>query len=132
YRPYSGVVGLAVVAGRFLATEGSSNHVDGHAGESAGVLEDGRIPFAPLHRLDRRRLGILTADDWHRAMPVVSGQDAEVPSIKSMQRGERYSTIFKDTRALARVTVDMVAASLSGKEAPGNDSKTHHTGVRAV
>src|ERR1700739_3993742 len=29
-------------------------------------------------------------------MPVISGQDAEVPSIKSMLRGEQYSTIFKD------------------------------------
>ena len=35
-------------------------------------------------------------------MPVVSGQDAEVPSIKSMLRGEQYSTIFKDTRDLAQ------------------------------
>ena len=39
-------------------------------------------------------------------MPIVSGQDAEVPSIKSMQRGEQYSTIFKDTRDLARVLRD--------------------------
>jgi putative multiple sugar transport system substrate-binding protein len=31
-------------------------------------------------------------------MPIVSGQDAEIPSIKSMLRGEQYSTIFKDTR----------------------------------
>src|SRR6201988_3315521 len=42
-------------------------------------------------------------------MPIVTGQDAEVPSIKSMLRGEQYSTIFKDTRDLARVTADMVA-----------------------
>ena len=49
-------------------------------------------------------------------MPIVSGQDAEVPSIKSMLRGEQYSTIFKDTRDLAKVTADMVDAALSGKE----------------
>src|SRR5438105_13489959 len=36
-------------------------------------------------------------------MPIVSGEDAEVPSIKAMLRGEQYSTIFKDTRDLARV-----------------------------
>src|SRR3981081_2967600 len=48
-------------------------------------------------------------------MPIVSGQDAEIPSIKSMLRGEQYSTIFKDTRDLARVTSDMVDAALSGK-----------------
>ena len=41
-------------------------------------------------------------------MPVVSGQDAEVPSIKAILRGDQYSTIFKDTRDLAKVTADMV------------------------
>jgi putative multiple sugar transport system substrate-binding protein len=66
------------------------------------------------------------------SMPIVSGQDAEVPSIKSMQRGEQYSTIFKDTRDLARVTVDMVDAALSGKEVTVNDTKTYNNGVKVV
>ena len=65
-------------------------------------------------------------------MPIVSGQDAEVPSIKAMLRGEQYSTIFKDTRDLARVTVDMVDAVLSGKEVPVNDTKTYNNGVKVV
>jgi putative multiple sugar transport system substrate-binding protein len=65
-------------------------------------------------------------------MPIVSGQDAEVPSIKAMLRGEQYSTIFKDTRDLARDTVDMVDAVLSGKEVPVNDTKTYNNGVKAV
>jgi len=39
-------------------------------------------------------------------MPIVSGQDAEVPSVKSIIAGEQYSTIYKDTRELAKVTVD--------------------------
>ena len=65
-------------------------------------------------------------------MPIISGQDAEVPSIKAMLRGEQYSTIFKDTRDLARVTVDMVDAVLSGKQVPVNDSKTYNNGVKVV
>jgi putative multiple sugar transport system substrate-binding protein len=65
-------------------------------------------------------------------MPVISGQDAEVPSIKAMLRGEQYSTIFKDTRDLAKVTVDMVDAVLSGKEVPVNDTKTYNNGVKVV
>ena len=65
-------------------------------------------------------------------MPVISGQDAEVPSIKAMLRGEQYSTIFKDTRDLARVTVDMVDAVLSGKEVTVNDTKTYNNGVKVV
>ena len=47
-------------------------------------------------------------------MPIISGQDAEVPSIKAMLRGDQYSTIFKDTRDLAKVTADMVDAALAG------------------
>src|SRR3981081_892428 len=54
-------------------------------------------------------------------MPIISGQDAEVPSVKAMLRGEQYSTIFKDTRALAKVTADMVDAALGGKNVTVHD-----------
>lgn len=65
-------------------------------------------------------------------MPVVSGQDAEVPSVKAILRGEQYSTIFKDTRDLAKVTADMVDAVLSKKEVTVNDTKTYNNGVKVV
>jgi putative multiple sugar transport system substrate-binding protein len=65
-------------------------------------------------------------------MPIVSGQDAEVPSIKSMIAGEQYSTVFKDTRELAKVTANMVDALLAGKEVPVNDTKTYNNGVKVV
>lgn len=65
-------------------------------------------------------------------MPLVSGQDAEVPSVKSILAGEQYSTIFKDTRELAKVTADMVDAMLSGKEVPVNDTKTYNNGRKTV
>ncbi|HEX3141837.1 MAG TPA: sugar-binding protein, partial [Rhizobacter sp.] len=65
-------------------------------------------------------------------MPVVTGQDAEVPSVKSMLRGEQTSTIFKDTRELAKVTVGMVDAMLSGKKPEVNDTKTYNNGVKVV
>jgi putative multiple sugar transport system substrate-binding protein len=65
-------------------------------------------------------------------MPVVSGQDAEVPSVKSILAGEQYSTIFKDTRDLASVTVDMVDAVMTGKEPEVTDTKTYDNGVKVV
>src|SRR6516165_3880553 len=65
-------------------------------------------------------------------MPVISGQDAEVPSMKAILRGDQYSTIFKDTRDLAKVAADMVDASLSGKEVKVNDTKTYNNGVKVV
>jgi len=65
-------------------------------------------------------------------MPLVSGQDAEVPSIKSLVLKEQYSTIFKDTRDLAKVTVDMVDAIQAGKAVPVNDTTTYSNGVKVV
>src|SRR5215510_1421590 len=65
-------------------------------------------------------------------MPIISGQDAEVPSIKAMLRGEQYSTTFKDTRDLARVAADMVDAALNGKQVTVNDTKTYNNGVKVV
>jgi len=65
-------------------------------------------------------------------MPIISGQDAEVPSIKAMLRGDQYSTIFKDTRDLAKVTADMVDAALNGKQVTVNDTKTYNNGVKVV
>jgi putative multiple sugar transport system substrate-binding protein len=65
-------------------------------------------------------------------MPIVTGQDAEIPSVKSMLAGEQYSTVFKDTRALAGVTVKMVDAILSGGEPEINDTETYNNGVKVV
>ena len=65
-------------------------------------------------------------------MPVVTGQDAEVPSIKSIIAGEQHSTIYKDTRQLAKVTVDMVEAIEKHTEVPVNDTKTYDNGVKVV
>jgi len=65
-------------------------------------------------------------------IPVVSGQDAEVASVKSMLRGEQSSTVFKDTRELAKVTANMIDAMLSGKKVEINDTKTYNNGVKVV
>jgi putative multiple sugar transport system substrate-binding protein len=65
-------------------------------------------------------------------MPIVTGQDAEVPSVKSILAGEQYSTIFKDTRELAGVTVQMVQAIADGKQPEVNDTETYDNGVKVV
>jgi len=65
-------------------------------------------------------------------MPVISGQDAEVPSVKSIIAKEQYSTIFKDTRELAKVAAGMVDAVLSGGKPEVNDTKTYNNGVKVV
>lgn len=65
-------------------------------------------------------------------MPIISGQDAELPSVKAILSGEQYSTVFKDTRVLAKTTAAMVDAALAGKEVPINDTKTYNNGVKVV
>ena len=65
-------------------------------------------------------------------MPIVTGQDAEVPSVKSILADEQYATVFKDTRELAKVTVGMVNAMLEGKEPQVNDTTTYDNGVKVV
>ncbi|MBP2299683.1 multiple monosaccharide ABC transporter substrate-binding protein [Azospirillum picis] len=65
-------------------------------------------------------------------MPVVTGQDAEVPSVKSILAGEQRSTVFKDTRELAKVTVGMVDDLLAGRTPQVNDTKTYDNGKKVV
>ena len=91
-----------------------------------------------LSPYDGLSIGILSAlkgvgyGSGDMVMPVVTGQDAELPSIKSMLADEQYSTVFKDTRELAKVTVDMVDAAMSGKEPTVNDTKTYDNGKKVV
>jgi len=65
-------------------------------------------------------------------MPIVTGQDANVPSVKSILKKEQTETVFKDTRELAKVTVALVDAMLSGKPPVVNDTKTYNNGVKIV
>nr|WP_284392792.1 multiple monosaccharide ABC transporter substrate-binding protein [Devosia yakushimensis] len=64
--------------------------------------------------------------------PIISGQDAEVPSVKAIIAGEQYSTVYKDTRELARVTGDLVDTVLSGGTPEGLDTTTYNNGIKVV
>jgi putative multiple sugar transport system substrate-binding protein len=89
---------------------------------------------AVLSPYDGISIGILSAlksvgyGTGAKKMPLVSGQDAELPSVKSILAGEQYSTIFKDTRTLAAQTVKMVDAVLKGSKPEINDTKTYNNG----
>ena len=65
-------------------------------------------------------------------MPVITGQDAEIQSVKSIIAGEQSQTVFKDTRELAKVTAGMVDALLSGSQPEINDTKTYNNGIKVV
>ena len=65
-------------------------------------------------------------------LPIVTGQDAELPSVKSIVAGEQTQTVFKDTRVLAQRAVNMVQAVLNGEAAEVNDTTTYDNGVLVV
>lgn len=65
-------------------------------------------------------------------MPVVTGQDAEVPSVKAIMRGDQFSTVFKDTRALAQASAAMMDSALQGKTVQVNDTTSYDNGSMIV
>jgi putative multiple sugar transport system substrate-binding protein len=64
--------------------------------------------------------------------PTVTGQDAEVASVKSIIAGEQFATIYKDTRKLAAQTVTMADAVLKGNKPEVNNTKDYNNGVKVV
>lgn len=89
--------------------------------------------LSPYDGLSRGIIAALTDAGYTSAdLPTISGQDAEVLSVKSMLAGEQYSTIFKDTRELAKVAAGMAIALLNGETPETNDTTTYDNGVKVV
>ena len=99
---------------------------------------DGARVAGVLSPYDGLSIGILSALKGNgygttgQPYPIVTGQDAEAASVKSIIAGEQYSTIFKDTRDLATAAVDMANSVLSGKEPTVNDTTSYDNGVKVV
>ncbi|TQJ40167.1 monosaccharide ABC transporter substrate-binding protein (CUT2 family) [Arthrobacter sp. SLBN-112] len=64
--------------------------------------------------------------------PVITGQDSEVESVKSILAGEQYSTINKDTRKLVEHAITMVKDLQAGKKPEVNDDKSYNNKVKTV
>lgn len=67
-----------------------------------------------------------------KPVPVVTGQDSEVESVKSIMAGEQYSTINKDTRNLVSQAIDMVKKLQAGQKPDVNDDKSYNNGNKVV
>jgi putative multiple sugar transport system substrate-binding protein len=65
-------------------------------------------------------------------MPIITGQDAEIASVKFIADGVQSSTIFKDTRLLAEQAVTASIAFLKGDKPKANDTKTYDNGQKVV
>ncbi|MFE2720743.1 multiple monosaccharide ABC transporter substrate-binding protein [Streptomyces mirabilis] len=93
---------------------------------------------AVLSPYDGISIGVLSAlksDDYGSAgkpLPVITGQDAELASVKSILAGEQTQTVYKDTRELAEVAASMVDDVLTDQPVKVNDTRTYNNGVKAV
>ncbi|RFA12227.1 sugar ABC transporter substrate-binding protein [Subtercola boreus] len=67
-----------------------------------------------------------------KPLPIVTGQDSEVESVKSIMAGEQYSTINKDTRALVAQAIKMAQELQKGGTPETNDTKSYNNGVKIV
>ncbi|WP_036375689.1 multiple monosaccharide ABC transporter substrate-binding protein [Micromonospora sp. ATCC 39149] len=67
-----------------------------------------------------------------KKLPVVTGQDAEIASIKLINDGVQSSTVFKDTRLLAEQAAIASEAFLQKKQPQANDTTTYNNKVKVV
>jgi putative multiple sugar transport system substrate-binding protein len=99
---------------------------------------DGSKVDGVLSPYDGLSIGILSAlkgagyGTAGQPYPTVTGQDAEVASVKSIIADEQFATIFKDTRDLASTAVAMAGAVLQGETPEVNDTATYDNGVKVV
>ena len=142
-QPYIDNGQLVVPSGQMGMDKVSTLRWDGATAQSrmdnllSAYYTDQRVD-AVLSPYDGLSIGILSSlkgvgyGSEDQPMPIVTGQDAEIPSVKSIIAGEQTATVFKDTRELARVTAEMVDAALKGEEVPVNDTETYENGVKVV
>ena len=130
----SGQVGMNKVATQGWSASNAQSRMDNLLSAFYG---NGRVD-AVLSPYDGLSIGILSSlkgvgyGTAALPYPFVTGQDAEIPSVKSMIRGEQGSTIFKDTRELAKVTAVLIDNMLSGKKIEGLAAKPYNNKVKDV
>lgn len=87
---------------------------------------DGTVCDGVLSPYDGLSIGILSSlktvgyGSGDQKMPIVTGQDCEVTSVKSIIAGEQYSSIFNNTASLAEVAVKLTTQALNGEEVEVN------------
>jgi putative multiple sugar transport system substrate-binding protein len=67
-----------------------------------------------------------------KGLPIITGQDAEIASVKLINDGIQQSTIFKDTRLLAKKAAEVAATYLSGGAPEPNNTSDYDNGVKVV
>ena len=103
--------------------------------DAKSVVLDGIL--APNDTLARAIIEACASDAKYASkLPVVTGQDGELASIQAIKDGKQVMTVFKDTRNLAKATIELADALLKG-QAPNIagarlDTTSYDTGKKVV
>ncbi|MFJ1805235.1 MULTISPECIES: multiple monosaccharide ABC transporter substrate-binding protein [unclassified Streptomyces] len=142
-QPYIDSKKLVVKSGQTKITQVTTLRWDGATAQKrmedilTSSYKSGKVD-AVLSPYDGISIGIIAAlksDGYgaaNKPLPVISGQDAELASVKSIIAGQQSMTVYKDLRKLAQVATDMVDASLNGKKPEINDTKSYDNGTKVV
>ncbi len=90
--------------------------------------------LSPYDNISRGIIATLKGAGYYTAErpgPIVTGQDAELLSVRSILAGEQTSTVFRDSRPLAAQAVRMIDELATGKTVEVNDH-TYDNGERRV
>jgi putative multiple sugar transport system substrate-binding protein len=102
----------------------------------AGPYSSARVDavLSPYDGLSRGILEALKAAGYGSAkrLPLITGQDAELDSVKLIAAGQQAETVYKDTRELAKVAVQMTNSLLTGGRPEVNDTKQYNNGVKVI
>ena len=102
------------------------------------TYSDGSKVDGVLSAYDGLSRGIITAlqnagyGSGGVAMPPVTGQDAEIASVKLIADDVQFASIFKDTRKLAAQAVLATKDYAAGNVPEPNDEETYDNGVKVV
>jgi putative multiple sugar transport system substrate-binding protein len=141
-QPYLDAGRLRVASGETSFAEAATLRWDGAVAKKrmerllAGPLADERVDavLSPYDGLSRGIIEALQGAGYGGAkkLPVITGQDAEIESVKLIASGEQTQTVYKDTRELAKVAVQMTNSLLTGSQPEVNDTKQYNNGVKVV
>jgi putative multiple sugar transport system substrate-binding protein len=139
-KPHLAAGTLVVRSGETAFTQVTTQRWDGALAKQrmqrllAGPLAATRVDavLSPYDGLSRGIIDALKAAGYAARLPIVTGQDAELESVKLIIAGQQSQTVYKDTRELAKVAVQMTNALLTGGSPEVNDTSQYHNGVKAV
>ena len=143
-QPYIDSGQLVVKSGQTELDQVAIHNWDGQVAQArmddilSAHYSDGSKVDAVLSPYDGLSIGILASlkavgyGSPDLPFPIITGQDCEIPSVKSIIAGEQTQSVFIDTRALGQACVEVVHQCITKGEADVNLPEAFDNGAKKV